>query len=485
MLDPQPGSPDWWLLRLSGKLMARQRTLDAWWKLYKGEHLLPQGPAKAVQAYLDFQKKARTNFLAGVVDSSVFRLQAIGVSNAAGDADAAAWRWWQLNKMDSKQKQLFRTVLALGQAYVIVGEHPVHKGQPLFSVEHPRECITECDPATGEVLAGLKVYYDEMAQEACALLLLPEVRVEYRRSQAARRFVPSAKGWDPGKVVPHMFGRPQILAFECRPELGETPEPEFERGVPVQDRINLGVLNRMTAARYSAFRQRYVTGHRFQTKTVMTTEIDPVTGLPVEVPKKVPAGMPFVPDPSSVWVSEGENAHFGEFSQTDLQGYLKSHEADIRDLLVITHTPVYSVITQLINIGTDTISALDAMHLAKVREHQVHFGEQFEDMLSLAAVVAGQDRDFAEHEIRWEDPRNLNPAVLADAGVKKRSMGYPLDVVAEELGESPQRIRRIVTGQAGETLMGSVVQQPLQTGPAAASALRNPAPQQAAPGGDG
>jgi len=469
-LEPEPGSADWWLLRLSRKLWARRRALDEWWDWYIGEHPLPNGPAKASQAYLDFQKNSRTNFLGMVVDASVFRLLAIGVTDADGQPDEAAWRWWQVNKLDSKQKQLYRTALSQSVAYMQVGEHPTVPGQPLVTVEHPRDCITESDPATGRVLAGLKVWYDDVAGEACALVSLDDGRMDYRRKQAGRRFSISARTWEQGTWTAHDYGRPAIVPFECRPELGEDPQPEFWAGIPAQNRINLGVLNRMTAGRYSAFRQRTLTGHKFATKTLMVPGVDAETGLPMLVPKKVPDGNPFIPDPASLWVSENPDAKFGEFSQTDLLGYLKSHDVDIRDLLVQTSTPTYSVVNELVNIATETVVVLDGHHLAKVAEHQTHFGEQLEDVLGLCAVVAGEKRDFSSHEVRWKDPRSLNPAVLADMATKLSAIGYPLEIVSELMGESPQRIKRIVAAAAGETMLKAGAEQ----------AARQPIPQQLA-----
>ncbi|MEU8136589.1 phage portal protein [Streptodolium elevatio] len=460
MLVPEPGSPDWWLLRLGRKLYNRRPELDRRWDWYTGNHPLPQAPAKAVQAYRDFQKNARTNFLAMVVDASVNRLNAIGITGADGKPDDQAWSWWQLNKMDSRQKTLYRTALALGVAYVIVGEHPDKPGQPLISIEHPRDCITEHDPATGEVKSALKVWYDEIERLACAdVWVKGEGRTEYRREQAGRRFALSAKTWEPGVQVNDGFDRPPVLAFECRPELGEEPQPEFARGIEPQNRINLGVLNRMTVGRISAHPQRWVTGHQFATRTEMVTEVDSETGLPISVPRQIPDGNPFIPDPASTWASSNPDAKFGQFPQADMLGYLKVHDADIRDLLVLTATPTYVVAGDLVNIATETVVALDELNQAKVGEHQTNWGEQEEEMFGLCSVVAGEPRDFTEHEVRWQNSRHLNPAVLADMATKLKAVGYPLEALAEKIGESPQKTKRIVAMAAGEAMLRAGAEQ--------------------------
>ena len=51
-----------------------------------------------------------------------------------------------------------------------------------------------------------------------------------------------------------------MVPFENGDE-GEEPRPAFEAGIDVQDRLNLTLLNRLTAERYAAFRQRWMTNY--------------------------------------------------------------------------------------------------------------------------------------------------------------------------------------------------------------------------------
>lgn len=446
------GSPDWWLLQLGREMRAREGKLRGWRDYYKGEPPLPHGPKKAVKAYLDFQRKARTNFLAMVVDASVHRLTAIGVAGSDGRSDDEAWRWWQLNRMDARQKQLYRAALSQSVAYTLVGPKPGSPRQPLITVEHPREVITSNDPATGEVRAALKAWYDPADERGHATLYMPDFLYRWVTEPRSGRV---ALPW--GESSWTVSGAPQVnpyqlvpvVPFECRPELGEEPEPEFAGVMEVQDRINLGMLNRMTAERYGAFRQGWVKGHKFREIRDPSTGqaiLDPATGLPM-------VEQPFVPDPASLWASEGKDTEFGQFSQTDLLGYLKTHEADILDLLITSHTPAYYYISSLINIGADTVTALDGNHVSKVGEHHGVFGEGLETTLSIAARVAGVERDFSAAEIRWKDPRHLNPAVVADRATKMHSIGWPLPMIAEDMGESPQRVGMLRAEMAGQNLM--------------------------------
>jgi hypothetical protein len=459
-LDDTPLSPDWWLIRLGRAMRARQPRLDLAWRYYSGDQPLPQGPRKAIAAYLDFQKMCRTNFCAFTVDATVHRATVMGVNGADGQADDALWAIWQRNRLDSRQRLVYRTALSQSAAYVMIGEDPDGSGQPLITAEHPRQVITEDDPETGRVRAALKLWYDPALRRGRANVYLLDQVVKYvtgERAPGALPFIGRTSWERMGEPEPHQLGVVPVVPFFCRPDLGEEPEVDFAKVLPIQDRINLGVLNRMTAERYSAFRQKYVTGHKFAKRN------DPETGLETVT-------QPFRPDPGGVWASEGTDTKFGEFSQTDLLGYLKCHEADVRDFLILTHTPGYYYATDLINLSADTVTALDTNHVAKVQGLQAEWGESWETVLDVAGRVAGDTAERSSIEVRWQDPRQLNPTVLADTAVKLQQAGYPLAVIAEKTGESPQRIAAITAADARNKLLSAALtptfQQPGQPAPA-------------------
>ncbi|MFE5658365.1 phage portal protein [Streptomyces sp. NPDC056517] len=454
MLDetPELDNPDFWLLRLGRRLRKRQGQLDEWWRYYRGRPQLPVLPKNAEQAFLDFQRKARTNFCGLIANASVHRLLALGMTGPDGEPDLQASRWWQANRLDSRQKLVWRMAMAQSAGYMLVGGHPTRtedngRPSPLITMEHPSECIVEYDPETGEPLVGLKVWHDDITGYGHARVFFDDTSFPYRTRQRAGARLPwGPDSWeytgkaDSGDV--HDLGGMQLVEFARMPDLGEDPEPEFAGVLDIQDRLNLGILNRMAASRFSGFRQKWIKGHKFAKRT------DPVTGMTV-------VDQPFVPSPSAVWASEGENTQFGQLDATDLSGFLKEHASDVRDMLTISQTPTYLYATDLVNISADTIGALDILHVAKVREHIAAFSEGLESVFALAAAQAGVPEDYTEAEVRWANPAHVTMAVKADAATKLKSIGYPLDVIAEELDESPARVRRIVAGAASQALLAA------------------------------
>lgn len=437
-------SPDWWLLFLGRKLAERSKDLTLYRRYYTGKHPLPQGfdrtmDRRSYEAWLEFQRKARLNFCKVPVTATVHRQVALGMTDDKGNEDKAAWRWWQLNHLDARQKQLYRQLGSTGLAYLMVGPHPREARRPLITIEDPGEVITYPDPETGEVQTALKAWFDEIDGLPRATLYYQDQLFRYTGTQGSPKVTWNRRFWTPSKDAPNIIGRPPVVQFERDPDT-DTPEPDFWDIRDGQDRLNLSILNRMTIERYAAHPQKWASG------TTVKKERDPLTGLEIPV-------NPYRPGPDSVWINESSDGKFGYIPAADLLQLLKSHEFDIRGMFVLTSTPAYYMPLDLVNVSTDTVMALDSNHVAKVNELNTLLGEGIEDAWAMAAVVAGDDRDFTSHELRWADPRQLNPAVIADMGTKKRSMGWPLSMVAEDMGESPQRIERLKTESAAEKLL--------------------------------
>lgn len=442
-----PLSPDWWLLRLGRRLRERARVLEQRLRYYTGDHPLPQAAHQdpnTAAAFRAFQEKARTNLCRLPVVATVNRQQVIGVTDGDGRADSVAWRWWQDNRLDSRQKQLYRLVSSTGYGYAMAGPHRADPRRPLITVEHPSQVITESDPETGQERAGLKAWWDDIEGRGRATVYLPDRRFRYHTdtSARARTLAWGESSWTLVEDLPNPLGRVPIEPFERTPDLGVDPEPVFWQMRDIQDRINLSILNRMTAERYTAQQQVWATGSK-PTKTV-----DPLTGL--EVPQN-----PYSRGADGVWINENPEGKFGYIPPADVTGVLKTHEFDIRTAFLLTSTPAYYMPGDLVNVSTETIVALDTNHVAMVEELNTEIGEGLEALLAMAALVAGDERDFGGHEVRWKDPRQLNPAVVADMATKKKSIGYPLTMVAEDMGESPQRVDRLRIEAAGEQLMAA------------------------------
>jgi hypothetical protein len=107
---------------------------------------------------------------------------------------------------------------------------------------------------------------------------------------------------------------------------GEEPRAVFDSGIDVQDRLNLTLLNRLSAERYASFRQRGLLNFE--------PETDPVTGVTIA---------PFPPGVHRLWTvpppepGDPEPKLF-DFAQTDTSQMLRGVEADMRAFAAVTLT---------------------------------------------------------------------------------------------------------------------------------------------------
>lgn len=457
MAEASDLTPFEWLARLGGKLSERRACIDLWRRYYEGDQDLPVGPNQYREAYKRFAAMARTNLCWLCVESMVPRLQITGYRDGSGlqQTSNPVWDMWQATKMDSRQFSIWRKAISRSAAYVIVGVDPKDSRKPRVTIEGPENVIVETDPGDPmRRLAALRLWHDPIAKRWMATLYLPGIRYHWqtRRGQnsglvsddeTSRGLSFRPDRWEmrdePGRSLPDV---PVVPFYNGDPD--EDPRAEFDVGIDVQNRLNLTLLNRLTAERYGAFRQRVLTNYELV--------IDDATGLPVA---------PFNPGVDQTVVlpppEPGQPAsELKDLQQTQTDSMLRAVEADMRAFAAVTVTPVYYLPGDLVNIGADSIMALDAGHVAKIRQRMGYWSEDMEEVLTLMASVAGIDKDLKASEVVWARPENFNPAAVADYTGKMTSAGFPLPMVAEEIGWSPQRVQQLRTELASSTFLASL-----------------------------
>lgn len=456
MAEASDLSPLEWLARLGPRLLERRDRVDYWTRYYQGDQDLPAGPSQHKEAYRRFQRLARTNLCLLCAESMVHRMAVTGFRDASrpGEHDSAVWRLWQAARLDARQFAIYRKAFSRSAAYVIVGVDPMRPRTPRVTIEGPENVIVEHDPASPiRRIAALRMWRDDVVRRWFATIYLPGERHHWQTRESTHTSLPStdhhlrppafsANTWEPrgepGRSLPTV---PVIPFYNC--DEGDEPAAEFAPGIDVQNRLNLTILNRLTAERYGAFRQRGLLNYE--------PEEDPATGLVIA---------PFNPGSDQLWVvpppeiGQPEPKLF-DFAQTDTTQMLRGAEADMRAFCSITVTPIYYMPGDLININGDTVAALDAGHIQKVRQRMSLWGESWEETLEQMAAIAELDRDLSDSEVIWARPENFQPSAVADYASKLVAARIPVTMVAEEIGWSPQRVDQLRSELAAEALRAS------------------------------
>lgn len=407
-------------------------------------------PAFADAAVRDAARRlmtmARTNFAELAIEATRERMKPIGFRTGATSddlGDAEAWRIWQTNALDADHSIIDFMALALSQAYVIVGPVDAELGVPLISVEDPRAVIAEVDPVRRrKVIAAAKVFTDDVSGYDIAYLFLPGVRLRAAtRHNGKGMFLYDVSGWDWVDVQRVPIDGVPVVPFAYRPRVGRLPLGEIEPHLPILDRINYTLLNRLEVMTMQAFRQRAVKG-------VPTTNPD---GTEVDYDELFRQG------PGAVWTLPA-TAEMWESGVLDLTPIHESVKADGRDFCAVTRTPLSYMYPDAAQGSAEGAALTKEGHIFKVSDRMAQAGEAYEEMMSLAFQMMGDIERAArpDLEVIWAAPERHS---LTERGqTSTQAVGLSRRFIQEKVWQlTPQEIARNEAELAAEELLAEPV----------------------------
>ncbi|MBA2337297.1 MAG: phage portal protein [Acidimicrobiia bacterium] len=402
--------------------------LDEW---YRGVHNLPALPAHTTAEYQELQRRSATPWGALVVTAVAQSLYVDGYRAADSSQDAAAWRIWQANGMDSRQIAIHRGALAHGVAYATV--------QPGALDDEPMPVIR------GVSARKMVSFYDDPAEDEWALFALRGDSVDFGLdrwrfrlydAEAIYMFESGGGAVDEKSfsVEEHGVGRCPVVRYSNMLDLDGRSYGEIEPLVPLLARIDQDTFDRLVVQRFGAWKVRYGTG-----MAEPETDVEREAQL---ILLKV----------GSVLMNESPDAKFGTLDETPLGGYIDARDADIRDLAAVSQTPPHHLLGQVANLSAEALSAAEAGLSRKVQERKHTFGESHEQVLRLAADLTGEPSE-AGAEVRWRDMESRSLAQTADAlGKLAQMLGVPVEALWERVpGVTQQDVERWKALAAGAT----------------------------------
>lgn len=456
-------TPEQWLAYLAEKLVARQPQLTKLQKYYDGDHPLPEGPKKATEKFIRFQREARTNWTQLIVDATAERLQVVGFKFSEDtDGDTDVWKSiWQANQLDADHKLVQCDALTLGVGYVLVWPYADHPAGVRITPESATQCVVAYE--TGERrkrAAGLKVWCGPDGY-LYATLYLPGLVYTWVSRTKQDALLPggsSPTSWVArvveGEPWPQRLDVEDVMLVELRPrpKLDGCGRSELDGLTDIQDRINSTIFGRLVAAEYGAFRQRWATG--------IEIEYDE-NGKPRDPGFDIGA--------DRIVRAEDVETKFGEFTATDLTNYIKGVESDVTHLAAISKTPPHYLLGAIVNASGDALKAAETGLVSKVRDRQAFLGEDWEEVIRLALAAIGDPRaDDLAAEVIWKDPETRSEGELVDALVKMAGLGVPREVLWRRWGASPQDIAMWKTMATEQALIDALAVQPAIPQPAIA-----------------
>jgi hypothetical protein len=371
-------------------------------------------PRRATREYRMLVEQSRFNVLGLVVTSVAQSLfvdgfRPTGPNGRAPDRkNAKIWdAVWQPNRMDARQSAIYRAAISHGVSYAVVlpgdpkqGPAVDGKGVPAITPMSARRMTAIYEDPTNDEWPQLAMEvvdeYSYDKRKALFVRLFDEEAVYTVEVGADGDLDPKIK-----KVEEHDMTVCPVVRYRDRYDLG-VPCGKVEPLLWLQQQANQITFSLAMALQYSAFRQRHVTG--------MEQQVD-ANGKPMPPLFNVAV--------DSILVGTSPDMKFGEFSQTDVTGYLESRDKVLLQMASVAQIPPQNLVvgSGISNVPAEALELLAAGHRQDIAEHQTSFGESTEQMMRLAGKAMGDEAAWEDMsaQVVWRDttPRSIGQVVDA------------------------------------------------------------------------
>jgi hypothetical protein len=442
--NDEPTSPLQLLKQLEVELADRQVTLQRLQDYHDGKHRLAFTSEKFRQSFGGMFAAFADNWCQLVVDAVEERLNVEGFRHGEDpNSDKDAWAIWQRNNLDADSQLAHSEALIKGDSYALVWADD--EGQPKVSIESPRDVIVRFEPGDRkERIAALKRWKDDDGFHA--ILFTKNYVYKFDKDNGDAEWHACHTTTEPWPLV-NVMGVVPVVPLVNRASLtSHFGVSEFLNVIPQQDAVNKLLADMLVASEYIAFPQRYV------------------TGLEIPVDENGREKAPFQIALDKLLIAEDPQAKFGTLSAGDLQNYVTGIETLVQHIASQTRTPPHYFYLGGNFPSGDAIKSAETGLVAKARRKMRFFGEAWEEVMRLCFKVLDDPRgDITNGETIWADPEYRSESELADALIKRSSIGVPRQQLWEDAGYTQTQISRFRTMEADDAL----------------NALLNPAPMQA------
>jgi len=443
---------------LRGNLETERNDFDVLRRYATGQQALPLVvPRDAPAEVRELARTARINLIAIVINSLVQSLYVDNIrvtdtgpsgtppadpsrstSSATDDPDKAIepiWQAWQRNRFDRTQAGLYRAVFQYGHGYTVVtpGEPT-----PVMRAVSPRR---------------MTALYDDDAPD------FPVMALEWRKGRG--NFYRLYAQGDDGDVGVYTLGYdPEKKRFAllklAKLDLGYVPvvrhvpsedldtddEPIPVRAVgsaqntttavltagevaplmTLQDQTDITSFALKSAEWYSAFRQRWIKGWTPEDRTAKMRSAA-----------------------SQLWTFDEhpDDIALGEFSQTDLSGFLSSRESVLKYAATLSETPVHELIGELVNLSAEALAAAEAGRDRKIELAKTSLGESVEQQSQVVGDLMRVDVPD-DIEVVWRDTSaRAFGAIIDGLGKVAQMLHVPAEMLWDRIpGVTRQDVER-------------------------------------------
>nr|WP_246318510.1 phage portal protein [Leifsonia psychrotolerans] len=406
------------------------------------------------------------NWCGPVITAEAERLSHTGIKMLGDNGTEAArilWEQWLLNEMEMQSSQGFVTSLTTGRSFVSVWGDK--NDQPQVTWEHPSNVEIEYDWENPRLRkAALKTWLDETTEYATlytadALWKFERPRErskDDRESQAQQGRVKASAddGWIPREVsgetwpLNNPIGDVPVVEIPNRPRLGGDPLSEIAGVIPMQDFINLLWAYLALSADYASMPARVVLHQGPPKMPILDSNGQKIGEKAIEIKDLAEKRLLYL---------SGEDTAIDSWAAADLKVFTDAIEIGVGHIASQTRTPPTYLIskTGMSNVNGEGLKASEIGLVKKTMEFQRGVAPALREVYRLIALALGDQalaRQARLSTISWASAEIRSDAQLADALVKLKSIGFPLEYLMELYGLGPVEIERILAMREQELL---------------------------------
>ncbi|UWW07181.1 phage portal protein [Mycolicibacterium brumae] len=394
-------------------------------------------------AFLSPEAKTALGNRFGVMASNVPRLAVTALAErlriTGFSGDGRLWSDWIRNDLDQTSGVAHREALLLGDSFVIVWAD--RSGRPLVSVESARQVSVLTDPGTREIIAGIKRWEDQAANQTHAILYLPDRLVRLRAEQTGA----VATGFKIVDEIPNPIGSVPLVNLRNSDRiLADWGTSEIDDLKPLVDGANKILVDMLTTSEYVGRPRRWATGIELTEEPVLDEDGDPVLDDGEPVMRETNP----IPEGNRAMISEQADAKFGQLAAADLGGYEAAMRVLTSQIMAVSTLPAHYLGTLTDTPpSADALRAAEASLTARAEARQHMFGRSWEQVAKLMiAVRDGRDPGgINDIRVQWADAATRSVAQEADAVVKLFQAGLlTREYALAKLGYAEDEIRKVV-----------------------------------------
>ena len=329
-----------------------------------------------------------------------------------------------------------------GRAFALVTQVD---GRARITFEHPDSAAVIYDARTGQPSAGFLIQQGD--DKEYGTLMLPGWTVSMERKKMLdltdQRVPPDVYGWKMNDPQPTGLDTIPLREFRNQMLLDNAPISDIAHVESMQDTVNVVWAYLLNALDYASLPARVILGGDPLVEPVYNEEGQQVGEKPIELDKQVL---------ERIYQFTGDNVNLGEWSSSNLNVFIPVIEKAVEHIAAETRTPGHYLLTNA-EVPATGYEVAEAGLVSKTIERISFLKSPIRDICSIAMRYENDVAEadiIADSKVQFATPQYRSETLMADAMLKYKQLGFPIQWVAEQMGQSSDEVQRIMRMRADE-----------------------------------